>query len=82
MFMTRKKFNKWFEEETHLKKWRDFYLAPKEGYLIKYDGLEYECILDSSSGFGFTDLILKIDNQTKHVTIFFDKPINMHFVTE
>lgn len=75
-----------------LKQWCEFYDSEKVGYLIKYDGLEWECVSEaewektSHPGFFRITYVKKITlslcGQTKEVNITRDKPKDISFVIE
>ena len=92
MFLTKKARESIVEEAierinvaNRLKKWVEFYYADKVGYIIKYDGLEWECISSTSLACSYnarTVLSLMVGGQLKQIRITLNTPEEMSFVYE
>ena len=95
MMLTKKKFEKLYREQKQREKWEDFYHADHVGYLIKYQGLTFECINSEHffekraciygmlyDHFIGINLTLKKENETIEVTILRETPIEIDFVYE
>lgn len=67
-------------KELELIMWQEFFDDKKVGYLIEYDGLEYECGGDVGLLGGRRKLLLKVGNQEKEVIIDWGTPLDMKFV--
>ena len=67
-------------EEIELIKWREFFYDKKVGYIIEYDGLEYECFDEVGLLGGTRELALKVGDQEKVIIIDWGTPLDMKFV--
>lgn len=81
MFYNKQKIKKLISDEVSKqikkKEWNDFIDAKKEGYILKYKGLEWECLRDNG-----ISVDLEICGQEKVVHYYQSEPLDIEFVYE